>query len=72
MARKDALAVEGRVLEARPDATFQVELPSGKRVLACLAGKMRLNFIRVLPDDKVVLEISPYDLTRGRIVSCRR
>ncbi|MDI3340603.1 MAG: translation initiation factor IF-1 [Sphaerobacter sp.] len=63
----DAIAVEGRVVEALPNAMFRVELESGHTVLAHLAGKMRKHFIRVLPGDRVVVELSPYDLTRGRI-----
>jgi len=59
---------EGIVIEALPNTTFRVKLSNGEEILAHLAGKMRLNFIRVLPGDKVVVEISPYDKTRGRIV----
>jgi translation initiation factor IF-1 len=63
----DALAMEGRVTEALPDAMFRVELENGHAVLGHLAGKMRKNYIRVLPGDRVTVELSPYDLTRGRI-----
>lgn len=63
----DAIAVEGRVREALPNAMFTVELESGQSVLGHLAGKMRKNYIRVLPGDRVTVELSPYDLTRGRI-----
>ncbi|HUZ01169.1 MAG TPA: translation initiation factor IF-1 [Thermomicrobiaceae bacterium] len=61
------MAVEGKVVDALPNAMFTVELDSGHTVLSHLAGKMRKNFIRVLPGDRVVVELSPYDLTRGRI-----
>ena len=67
MAKDDAIEVEGVVTEAFPNAMFQVELPNGHKVLAHISGKLRMNFIRVLPGDKVTLELSPYDLTRGRI-----
>ena len=63
----DAIAVEGRVLDALPNAMFTVELENGHHVLGHLGGKMRKNYIRVLPGDRVVVELSPYDLTRGRI-----
>jgi translation initiation factor IF-1 len=63
----DALAVDGKVTEALPNAMFTVELDGGQRVLGHLAGKMRKNYIRVLPGDRVTVELSPYDLTRGRI-----
>ncbi len=63
----DAIAVEGRVLDALPNAMFTVELENGHQVLGHLGGKMRKNYIRVLPGDRVVVELSPYDLTRGRI-----
>jgi translation initiation factor IF-1 len=63
----DALAVDGKVMEALPNAMFTVELEGGQRVLGHLAGKMRKNYIRVLPGDRVTVELSPYDLTRGRI-----
>src|SRR5438105_12072802 len=67
MARKDAIEVEGKVVELLPNTMFRVELPNGHRVLAHISGKMRLHFIRILPGDKVMLEISPYDLSKGRI-----
>ncbi len=63
----DAIAVEGRILEALPNAMFKVELENGHEVLGHLGGRMRKNYIRVLPGDRVVVELSPYDLTRGRI-----
>jgi translation initiation factor IF-1 len=67
MARKDVIEVEGKVIELLPNTMFRVELPNGHRVLAHISGKMRLNFIRILPGDKVMLELSAYDLTKGRI-----
>ncbi|MEP6699257.1 MAG: translation initiation factor IF-1 [Verrucomicrobiota bacterium] len=67
MARKDAIEVEGKVAELLPNTMFRVMLPNGQRVLAHISGKMRLNFIRILPGDKVMVEISPYDLSKGRI-----
>ncbi len=67
MARKDAITVDGRVVELLPNTMFRVELQSGHRVLAHISGKMRLHFIRILPGDKVVLEMSPYDLSKARI-----
>ena len=63
----DAIAVEGKILEALPNAMFTVELENGHKVLGHLGGRMRKNYIRVLPGDRVVVELSPYDLTRGRI-----
>ncbi len=66
--KKDVIEVEGTVIEALPNAMFRVELDNGHRVLAHISGKIRLNFIRILPGDRVRLELSPYDLTRGRIV----
>lgn len=65
--KKDAIEVEGRVVEALPNAQFRVELENGHEVLAHVSGKIRLNFIRVLAGDRVRVELSPYDLTRGRI-----
>ena len=59
--------MEGKVIEALPNAMFQVELPNGHRIIAHISGKMRMNFIRIYPGDKVTIELSPYDLTRGRI-----
>jgi len=68
MPKEEAITVEGKVLETLPNAMFRVELPNGHRVLAHVSGKMRMNFIRILPGDSVTLELSPYDLTRGRII----
>jgi len=68
MAKEDVIEVEGVVLEPLPNAMFKVELENGHTVLAHISGKMRMHFIRILPGDKVRLEISPYDLTRGRII----
>ncbi|MGD9143330.1 MAG: translation initiation factor IF-1 [Dehalococcoidia bacterium] len=67
MAKKEAIEVEGTVVEALPNAMFRVELPNGHEVLAHISGKIRMHYIRVLPGDKVLIELSPYDLTRGRI-----
>ena len=67
MPKKDTIEVEGSIVEALPNAMFRVELTSGHKVLAHVSGKIRLNFIRILPGDKVKVELSPYDLTRGRI-----
>jgi translation initiation factor IF-1 len=67
MPKKEAIEVEGTVLEALPNAMFRVELPNGHHVLAHISGKIRMHYIRVLPGDKVLIELSPYDLTRGRI-----
>lgn len=67
MAKEDVLELEGTVVEALPNAMFQVELENGHRILAHISGKLRMNFIRILPGDKVTVELSPYDLTRGRI-----
>ena len=68
MPKADAIEVEGKVIETLPNATFRVELDSGHRVLAHISGKMRMHFIKILPGDKVRVELSPYDLKRGRIV----
>jgi translation initiation factor IF-1 len=68
LAKEDVIEVEGKVIEALPNAMFQVELDNGYKVLAHISGKLRMNFIRILPGDRVTLELSPYDLTRGRIV----
>jgi translation initiation factor IF-1 len=65
--KKDAIEVEGIVLEPLPNTMFSVELVNGHRVLAHISGKLRMNFIRILPGDRVRVELSPYDLTRGRI-----
>lgn len=67
MAKEDIIEVEGTVVETLPNAMFRVELPNGHRILAHISGKMRMHFIRILPGDKVTVELSPYDLTRGRI-----
>lgn len=67
MSKQDVIEIEGTVKEALPNAQFKVELPNGKIILAHISGKLRTNFIRILPGDKVTLEMSPYDLTRGRI-----
>ena len=66
-AAKDVIDIEGQVQEALPSATFKVELENGHLVLAHLSGKMRMNYIRVLPGDRVLVELTPYDLTKGRI-----
>ena len=66
MAKDDVIEVEGTVVEAMPNAMFQVELANGHRLLAHISGKLRMNFIRILPGDKVTGEMSPYDLTKGR------
>ena len=68
MPKEEALRLEGVVKEALPNATFRVEVEGGHRVLARVCGKMRVHFIRILPGDVVTLEVSPYDITRGRIV----
>ena len=68
MPKEEAITVEGKVIETLPNAMFRVELANGHRVLAHVSGKMRMNFIRILPGDTVTLELSPYDLSRGRIV----
>ncbi len=67
-AKRDAIEVEGTVVEPLPNAMFRVQLETGHKVLAHISGKMRMNFIRILPGDKVMVELSPYDLTRGRII----
>ena len=67
MAKEDVIEIEGTVVEALPNAQFRVELPNGHKLLAHISGKLRMNFIRILPGDKVTIEMSPYDLTRGRI-----
>ena len=68
MARKDLIQTEGTIVETLPNAMFRVELDNGHRVLAHVSGKMRKHFIRILPGDRVRVELSPYDLSRGRIV----
>ena len=67
MAKEDVIEVEGTVVEALPNTNFKVELENGHQVLAHISGKLRMNYIKILPGDKVKLELSPYDLTRGRI-----
>jgi len=68
MSKEQGIQVEGTVVEPLPNASFRVELENGHRVLAHISGKMRMNFIKILPGDKVTVELSPYDLSRGRIV----
>ena len=67
MAKTDSIELEGTVLEKLPNAMFRVELENGHEILAHISGKLRMNYIRILPQDRVVLEMSPYDLNRGRI-----
>ena len=67
MSKEDVIEVSGKIIEALPNATFQVELENGHKILAHVSGKLRVNFIRILPGDKVTVEMSPYDLTKGRI-----
>lgn len=67
MSKSDIIEVEGTVVEAYPNAMFLVELANGHRILAHISGKLRMHYIRILPGDKVTMELSPYDLTRGRI-----
>ena len=69
MSKEQAITVEGKVVEPLPNAMFQVELDNGHKVLAHVSGKMRMHFIKILPGDRVTLELSPYDLSRGRIVN---
>jgi translation initiation factor IF-1 len=68
VAKQEGIQVEGTVIEPLPNAMFRVELENGHRVLAHISGKMRMHFIRILPGDKVTVELSPYDLSRGRII----
>ena len=68
MSKEEAITLEGRVIESLPNASFRVELPNEHIVLAHVSGKIRMNYIKILPGDKVTVELSPYDLTRGRIV----
>jgi translation initiation factor IF-1 len=68
MSKEDAIEVRGTVLEPLPNAMFRVELENGHRVLAHISGRMRMHFIKILPGDKVTVELSPYDLSRGRII----
>lgn len=67
MSKQDMIEIEGTVVEALPNATFTVELENGHQILAHISGKLRMNYIRILPGDKVTVEMSPYDLTKGRI-----
>ena len=67
MSKEDVIEIEGTVIEALPNANFQVELANGHRILAHVSGKLRMNYIRIVPGDKVTVEMSPYDLTKGRI-----
>ncbi|MDH5752579.1 MAG: translation initiation factor IF-1 [Deltaproteobacteria bacterium] len=67
MTKEDSIEIEGKVIESLPNAMFRVELVNGHKILAHISGKMRMNYIRILPGDKVTVEMSPYDLTRGRI-----
>ena len=67
MSKEEVIEIEGTVTEALPNAQFKVELPNGKVILAHISGKLRMNFIKILPGDKVTVEMSPYDLTKGRI-----
>jgi len=67
MSKEDVIEVEGTIVETLPNAMFRVELENGHRILAYISGKMRMHFIKILPGDKVTVELSPYDLTRGRI-----
>lgn len=67
MSKEDVIELEGTVLEALPNATFQVDIGNGHKILAHISGKLRMNFIRILPGDKVTVQMSPYDLTKGRI-----
>lgn len=68
MSKKDVIEVEGKVVEKLPNAMFQVELENGHVILAHISGKLRMHYIRILPGDKVTIEMSPYDLTKGRII----
>jgi translation initiation factor IF-1 len=68
MVKKDAIKLEAKVIDALPNAMFRVELENGHRIIAHVSGKMRMHFIRILPGDTVTVEMSPYDLTKGRIV----
>ena len=68
MSKADVIEIEGKVVEKLPNAMFQVQLENGHVVLAHISGKLRMNYIRILPGDKVTLEMSPYDLTKGRII----
>ena len=67
MSKEDTIEVNGTIVETLPNATFKVELESGQTIMAYISGKMRMHFIKILPGDKVLVELSPYDLTKGRI-----
>ena len=67
MSKEDVIEVSGKIIEALPNATFQVELENGHKIQSHVSGKLRMNYIRILPGDKVTVEMSPYDLTKGRI-----
>jgi len=67
LSKEDVIEIEGTVIEALPNAMFQVELANGHKILAHVSGKLRMNYIRIVPGDKVTVEMSPYDLTKGRI-----
>lgn len=67
MSKEDVIEVQGKVVEALPNANFQVELENGHKILAHVSGKLRMNYIKIVPGDKVTIEMSPYDLTKGRI-----
>ncbi|NIO22336.1 MAG: translation initiation factor IF-1 [Candidatus Aenigmarchaeota archaeon] len=68
MPKEEAIEVQGKIIENLPNAMFRVELESGQRILAYVSGKMRMHFIKILPGDRVTIELSPYDLTKGRII----
>ena len=68
MSKDDMIEVEGKITEKLPNAMFQVQLENGHKILAHISGKLRMNFIRIIPGDKVLVEMSPYDLTKGRII----
>ena len=68
MSKSDVIEITGKVLEKLPNAMFQVELENGHQVLAHISGKLRMNYIRILPGDKVTIELAPYDLSKGRII----
>lgn len=68
MSKSEVIEVEGKVIEKLPNATFLVELENGHKIIAHISGKLRMNFIRIIPGDKVLIEMSPYDLTKGRII----
>ena len=68
MAKEDSIEVQGTVLETLPNAMFRVEMENGHKILAHISGKMRMHFIKILPGDRVTVELSPYDLSRGRII----